>query len=145
VNLLEPIWDAEVDAGEGAVLRAVRLGGHAGSKRLAATLYELDPGAVVSPLHFHHANEELLFVLTGTPMLRTGPQEERTLTSGEVVSFPIGPDGTHQITNHSDSPARVLICATNVLPEVAEQPETGTLAVITPAGLRLLPNGPTIT
>lgn len=144
MNLLNPTWDAEVDAGGGAILRAVRAGQHAGSKALAATLYELDPGAIVSPLHFHHTNEELLFVLSGTPTLRSGPDEERQLVAGEIVSFPIGPDGTHQITNRSGSPSRVLICSTNTLPEVAEQPETGMLAIITPDGLRLLPNEPMV-
>jgi uncharacterized cupin superfamily protein len=69
----------------------------------------------------------------------------RALASGEIVSFRVGPGGTHQIANPSDSPARVLICSTNDLPEVAEQPETGMLAVITPEGLRLLPNGSVVT
>jgi hypothetical protein len=32
----------------------------------------------------------------------------------------------------------VLICATNEMPEVAEQVENDTLAVITPSGLRLV-------
>jgi uncharacterized cupin superfamily protein len=126
------------------MLRAVRVGEHAGSRRLAATLYEIDPGAVVSPLHFHHANEELLFVLSGTPTLRTGLDEERALAPGEIAAFPAGRGGTHQVTNRSDSRARVLICSTTALPEVAEQPETGMLAVITPEGLRLLPNDSTI-
>ncbi|MGA2469415.1 MAG: hypothetical protein ABSG64_01840 [Solirubrobacteraceae bacterium] len=54
MNLFQPTWDAEVDAGEGAMLRAVRVGKHAGSQRLAATLYEIEPGAVASPLHPHH-------------------------------------------------------------------------------------------
>jgi uncharacterized cupin superfamily protein len=66
MNLFEPTWDAEVHA-NGAVLRAVRLARHAGAAWLAANLYELEPGALVSPLHFHHRNEELLFVLAGTP------------------------------------------------------------------------------
>jgi uncharacterized cupin superfamily protein len=144
VNLWEPIWDAEVDAGDGAMLRASRLGVHAGSQRLGATLYELDSGAIVSPLHFHHANEELLFVLSGTPTLRSGLDRERVLGSGEIVAFPPGVDGAHQITNRSCACARVLICSTNFLPEVAEQPETGMLAVITSEGLRLLASSPTI-
>ena len=67
MNLFEPTWDAEVQA-NGGVLRAVRLARHAGAARLAANLYELEPGAVVSPLHFHHRNEELLFVLAGAPV-----------------------------------------------------------------------------
>lgn len=138
MNLLHPTWDAEVAAG-GAVLRAVRLARHAGAQRLAANLYELEPGAVVSPLHSHQANEELLFVMSGAPTLRVAPDDERTLAPGDVIAFPVGPDGTHQVLNRSAKPARVLICATNYLPEVAEQVENDTLAVITPAGLRLVP------
>jgi len=144
MNLLNPIWDAEV-GDRGSVLRAVRLAQHAGAERLAANLYELEPDAMVSPLHFHHSNEELLFVMSGTPTLRCGPAEERVLEPGEVVAFRTGPDGTHQILNRSATPARVLICATNDLPEVAEQVENETLAVITTAGLRLLPDSPPVT
>ncbi|PZS14725.1 MAG: hypothetical protein DLM64_01215 [Solirubrobacterales bacterium] len=65
MNLLEPTWDAEV-GDRGSVLRAGRLAQHAGAERLAANLYELEPGAMVSPLHFHHTNEELLFVMSGS-------------------------------------------------------------------------------
>lgn len=56
-----------------------------------------------------------------------------------AVAFPIGPAGTPQILNRSEVPARVLICATNNLPGVAEQVENDTLAVITSGGLRLVP------
>ncbi len=144
MNLLHPTWNAEV-AADGAVLRAVRLARHAGAQRLAANLYELEPGAIVSPLHFHHANEELLLVMSGAPTLRVGPEDERTLAPGEVVAFPVWPGGTHQVLNRSAEPARVLICATNELPEVAEQVENDTLAVITPVGLRLVPAPPPVT
>jgi len=144
MNLLSPTWDAEI-AAAGATLRAVRLAQHAGAERLAANLYELDSGAMVSPLHFHHANEELLFVISGTPTLRLGADDERTLSPGEVVAFPVGPAGTHQVLNRSAEPARVLICATNNVPEVAEQVENDILAVITPEGLRLLPTSDPVT
>jgi uncharacterized cupin superfamily protein len=142
MNLQQPTWDAQVDAGDGATLRAVRLARHAGSVRLAANLYELEPGAVVSPLHFHHHNEELLFVLSGTPTLRRSDNDLRDLVPGEVVAFPAGPAGQHQILNRSRAPARVLICATNDLPEVAEQPENQMLAILTATGLRLVPDAP---
>jgi alkylation response protein AidB-like acyl-CoA dehydrogenase len=76
MNLFAPSWDAEIDAG-GAVLRATRLAKHAGAHRLAANLYELEPDAVVSPLHFHHHNEELLFVLSSTPAVRRSEHDVR--------------------------------------------------------------------
>lgn len=75
MNLLNPIWDAEV-GDRGSVLRAVRLAQHARAERLAA--------------NFHHSNEELLFVMSGTPTLRCGPAEERVLEPGEVVAFRTG-------------------------------------------------------
>lgn len=144
MNVIDPAWDAEVPSERGT-LRAVRLAQHAGATRLAANLYEIEPGAAVSPLHFHHANEELLLVLSGTPTLRRGPGDERTLLSGEVVAFPPGPSGIHQILNRAPDPARVLIVATNDLPEVAEQPETQQMAILTGTGLRLLPLAPPVT
>ncbi|MGO9902332.1 MAG: cupin domain-containing protein [Solirubrobacteraceae bacterium] len=144
MNLLNPSWDAELDTGTGAILRAVRLARHAGATRLAANLYELEPGAFVSPLHFHHRNEELLFVIAGTPSLRRSPRDIQDLEPGAIVAFPPGPAGQHQIGNRSNDPARVLICATDDVPEVAEQPEAEQIAVITNTGLRLLPLTPTI-
>ncbi len=83
-------------------------------------------------------------VLTGTPTLRRGEDQEEGLDPGAVVSFPVGPDGTHQVRNDSAEPARVLIVATADLPEVAEQPEAEQLAIITTDGLRLAPRGETI-
>lgn len=71
-------------------LKGVRIGEQAGSRALRATLYEVDPGGRVSPFHVHHANEELLVVLSGAPTLRTS-DGERELADGEVVAFLPGP------------------------------------------------------
>jgi uncharacterized cupin superfamily protein len=142
VNLFDPAWEFEGEQGDGTA-RAVRLGALAGAERLGATLYELEPGAFASPLHFHHGAEELLFVIDGEPTLRTGTGEEdtRPLATGEVVSFPPGREGTHQILNRSAAPARVLVCSTNDLPEVAEQVETGLTVVLTSEYDRLYRDG----
>jgi len=90
------------------ILRGQRVGAAAGAEKLGATLYEVDPGGRVSPLHIHHANEELLIVLTGRPTLRTA-EGERELVSGEVVTFPAGRRGAHQVLNRSGEGARVLM------------------------------------
>jgi uncharacterized cupin superfamily protein len=143
-NLFDPVWEFEGSSEEGgATTRAVRLGAQAGAERLGATLYELESGAIASPLHFHHGAEEMLFVIAGEPTLRTGTGEddERTLATGEIVSFPPGREGTHQILNRAAAPARVLICSTNDLPEVAEQVETGLTVVLTSEYDRLYKDG----
>src|SRR5579862_8204262 len=97
-NAFEPEWQ-----GERGGNRVARLGAAAGSQRLGASIVELAPGKLSSPYHFHHANEELLIVLSGRPELRM-PDGVRELQPGEVVSFPRGPDGAHRLRNESPEP-----------------------------------------
>jgi uncharacterized cupin superfamily protein len=141
-NVFDPSWDFEGERND-ATTRAVQVGRHLGAKRIGATLYELESGAIASPLHFHHGAEEMLFVLAGEPSLRTGEagEDERVLAVGEAVAFPPGRTGTHQILNRAATPARVLVCSTNDLPEVAEQVETGLTVVLTDEYDRLYRDG----
>jgi uncharacterized cupin superfamily protein len=104
--------------------RASRIGERAGGEKLGATLYEILPGGAVSPFHLHHGNEEILFVLSGSPELRT-PEGVRLLESGAVVAFPRGRRGAHRVRNTSPEPARVLIVSTMNFPDVVEHPDTG--------------------
>src|SRR6266516_393372 len=67
---------------------------------LGATLYELSKGGGIA-YHFHHGSEELLIVLSGRLKLRT-PTGTRDAGSGEVVHFPVGPEGAHGITNEEE-------------------------------------------
>ena len=126
-NIYEPHWDAEIDR-RPFVSRRARLGRQAGCQKLGASLYELPPGAASFPLHIHHANEELLIVLSGRPTLR-GLDSQRELVPGEVVACPVGRAGAHRIDNHGPEPARVLILSTMLYPEVNEYPDSGKLMV----------------
>ena len=92
---------------------------------LGASLYELGPGNFVI-FHFHHGSDELLIVLRGTPTLRT-MDGKRRLEEGEVVHFPPGPDGAHELRNDTDAPVRYVMAGTRVSPEVAEYPDLGQL------------------
>jgi uncharacterized cupin superfamily protein len=105
------------------------VGDQAGARELAANVYELDPGAVGSPLHAHHANEELLLVLAGTPWLR-GPEGTQILSAGAVVAFPRGQAGAHSLVNRSDAPVRYLVVSTTNRPDVVEYPDTGATLVV---------------
>jgi uncharacterized cupin superfamily protein len=115
------VWNDDWDDGDdwsGGGAKSKRL---PRSERLGATLYELGPGNFVV-LHFHHAWEELLLVLRGRPTLRTG-DGERQLKEGEVVHFPVGPDGLHGLRNDTDAPVRYVMVSTLGSPEVVEYPE----------------------
>ena len=94
---------------------------------LGATLYELSKGGGIA-YHFHHGSEELLIVLAGRLTLRT-PAGTRTAEAGDVLLFPVGPDGAHAITNDAEEPVRYLMVSTRVSPDATEYPDTRQLAV----------------
>ena len=71
---------------------------------LGASLFDVPPGGSTFPFHAHHANEELLIVLRGTPTLRT-PDGERVLREGEVVAFPAGRKGAHAVRTGRTRPS----------------------------------------
>lgn len=123
-NLNFPKWDVEMPDMPFSS-RAARIGERAGGEELGATLYEIRPGGAISPYHIHYGNEEILFVLSGSPELRT-PHGMRLLEPGAVVAFPRGRRGAHRVRNSSPEPARVLIVSTMSFPDVVEHPDTGT-------------------
>jgi uncharacterized cupin superfamily protein len=129
-NAFQPAWQEKHGR------RVARLAAAAGSQHLGASTVELQSGALSSPYHFHHANEELLIVLSGTPELRT-PDGHRDLEPGEVVSFLRGPDGAHRLRNASSEPCRLLFISEMNFPDVVSYPDTGTMLAITTPGARL--------
>jgi uncharacterized cupin superfamily protein len=127
VDFNRPSWEADKYPGR----HVAAVGAQAGARELAANVYELDPDAVGSPMHVHHANEELLLVLAGTPSLR-GPDGTQLLTPGAVIAFPRGHAGAHSLVNRSDAPVRYLVVSTTNRPDIVEYPDTcATLVVLT--------------
>jgi uncharacterized cupin superfamily protein len=122
-NVFEPEWDAEADRPPYGWRRS-RIGLRAGSEKLGASLFEVPPGASTFPLHAHHANEELIVVVSGRFVLRTA-EAERELNEGDVVACPASLRGAHRLDNRSDAPARALIVSTMIGPDVNEFPDSG--------------------
>ena len=105
-NVWSDQWELESEE-EWAAGKATRL---PRGTEIGATLYEIAPGQTSGFYHFHHGAEELLVVLRGRPTLRE-PAGERQLEEGDVVHFPVGPDGAHQLRNDTDGPVRYLFVA----------------------------------
>ncbi len=63
-------------------------------------------------------------MLAGTPDLRT-PDGWRTLAEGELLSFPAGAGGAHQLVNRSDGVVRFLAVSTSGTPDVVLYPDSG--------------------
>jgi uncharacterized cupin superfamily protein len=131
VNVFADGWDSE-QSRPGFSWKRKRVAGDL----LGMSVFELPPGEKSFPYHVHHANEELLVVLAGTPTLRT-PEAERVLSPGDAVVFRRGPDGAHQVRNDSDAVVRYVMVSTLVAPDVAEYPDSGKVgAMARPPGQR---------
>ncbi len=123
-NVFEAELEVDAEDPPGFRVRYAQLGVDAGCERLGASIYELPPGEALCPYHAHLANEEMLVVLAGRPSLRT-PEGWRDLDTGEVVGFPIGLEGSHQVANYSDEAARVLMVSEMNGPDIAVYPDSG--------------------
>ena len=122
-NLHGDEWD-RTEEREGWRSKDAFVGRRLGAELLGGSLYELAPGDRLWPYHAHHANEEWLLVVVGTPTLRS-PDGEQELREGDVACFRRGREGAHQISNRTDSPVRVLMLSTLLAPEIVEYLDTG--------------------
>jgi uncharacterized cupin superfamily protein len=102
--------------------QAARVASKLGASRLGMSVYDLPPGEPIGPYHFEWTDEEWLIVLAGHVTTR-GPGGEQTLEPGDVVCFPTGPDGAHQVRNTGDGTARVAIVSTMNEFGIVEYPE----------------------
>jgi uncharacterized cupin superfamily protein len=126
-NLNDPDFD-EIRDHEGFRARRARIGRQVGSERLGVSLWEIPPGQAAYPYHLHLTEEELVVVLAGRPSVRT-PEGWRELAEGDVIGFPRGEAGAHQVANRTDAPVRLLAISTNGEPDVVLYPDSGKIGM----------------
>jgi uncharacterized cupin superfamily protein len=107
-----------------------RLGSELGASATGASVYDLDPGQAVCPYHYEHGEEEWVLVVAGTPSVRT-PAGTEQLEPFDLVFFPTGPEGAHQVRNDSQEPARVLMWSNVVFPTSTVYPDSDKVGVYT--------------
>jgi uncharacterized cupin superfamily protein len=130
VNLFRAGVKYDEDDPEGYRGGAARLGGELGSEELSLNLFELPPGEKLCPYHYEYV-EEWLLVLEGTLALRA-PESEEELQRGDLVRFPAGPDGAHQVMNRAQEPVRFIMFSASREPSVAVYPDSDKVGVWTP-------------
>ena len=135
-NLNGDEWDRTEDR-PGWGSKDAWVGGRIGSELIGGSMYEVEPGDRLWPYHTHHANEEWVVVLRGRPTLRT-PDGEHALQEGDVVAFPRGRAGAHQISNPTDAPIRVLMLSTLVKPDIVEYLDSGKVGARNVDGERIM-------
>ena len=124
-SIANPVFD-EPREHPGFRCSRARLGRQAGSEKTGLSLWEVPPGEAAYPYHWHVAEEETIVVVSGRPTVRT-PDGTRTLEQGEVVCFPVGEPGAHQIVNDTDEPVRFLSFS-NQQPDIVVYPDSGKIA-----------------
>ncbi len=128
LNIYQPEFDETPGREPRAGFMALRsyLGRRAGSTRLGASLWHVAPGEAAYPYHWHLGEEELLVVLEGSGRLRT-PEGWRPLVRGEVLSFPTGEQGAHQVLNNGSETLVFLAVSTAGAPDICIYPDSGKL------------------
>jgi uncharacterized cupin superfamily protein len=135
-NLYGDQWN-DTQEREGWRSRDGWVGAHIEAELIGGSVYELEPGNKLWPFHTHHANEEWMIVVRGEPTLRTH-EGEHTMKEGDVVCFPRGKEGAHQVINRTDAPIRVLMLSTLIAPDIVEYLDTGKVGSRSVAGERIM-------
>lgn len=130
VNLSRPDFTYDSDDPEGFRSGLDRFGPKVGAEQTGASLYEVPPGQSVCPYHYEYAEEEWLLILEGRPSVRT-PEGTEQLEPLELVFFPRGPAGAHEVRNETDGPVRVLMWSPVIVPAATAYPDSGKVGIWT--------------
>ena len=94
-----------------ARLSWLALGDAGGLTQFGVSLETLDPGGRTSDRHWHEAEDEFAYVLSGTLTL-VEDDGESLLGPGDAAAFPAGNPVGHTLENRSDGPAVFLMVGT---------------------------------
>ena len=108
--------------------RSYEVGFPIGARKLGYRFVTLEPGRRYCPLHSHMLEEEMFLVWDGEPTIRT-PRGDYTCRKGDVIAFPTGDVGAHQLLNAGDKPCTVFLLGNYEPNEVAYYPDSDKVLV----------------
>ena len=126
-------------ADNGGEILFLSIGG--GLTQFGAYLDMLMPGAWSSQRHWHSAEDEFLYLLSGTLTLHDDTGETPVLP-GDAICWRHGAPNAHRLSNDGDVPARFLILGSRCAGDICTYPDEGerqvngptTWAIVTDAG-----------
>ena len=130
LSISDPTFTYDSDDPEGFRSGLFRLGPGVGAEQTGTSVYELPPGQAVCPYHYEYGEEEWVLVLEGRPTVRT-PEGREQVGPFDVVFFPRGPAGAHQIRNDTDSTVRILMWSAVVYPTATAYPDSDKVGIWT--------------
>lgn len=100
------------------------------ANKCRANFVELEPGNFAYGYHYHEANEEVFYIISGSGVVRTHDGEV-AVKAGDAIGFPTGVKGSHVISNDSETEKLVYIdFGTTISPEVVHLPDFNKIMVI---------------
>lgn len=96
---------------------------------LGCSAYKVKPGKRAFPKHAHLANDEALFIVSGTGALTIGAETSQ-VTPGDFIMLPRGEEHAHVLVNDGSDDIVYLCISTNVMPEVVHYPDSGKVGVL---------------
>ena len=98
------------------------LGDAGGLNDFGVNLLRLPPGAWSSQRHWHSAEDEFVYVLSGEITL-VADEGEQVLRAGDCAAFPKNQPNGHHLINKGAAPAVVLEIGTRSADDVCEYPD----------------------
>ncbi len=139
VNLLDGALAEDARVRDGHRFLRSMIGQAAGAQSTGFSVYELPPAQAAWAYHYELNREEWLIVIAGEVVVRT-PEGDRTLEQGDVVCFPPGESGAHQVRNESNAPARFAMPSSWAGDGyVAIRPDSNTAFINGPGFRRIVP------
>jgi uncharacterized cupin superfamily protein len=112
-----------------------RLGNAAGLDQFGVNLTTLKPGAASALRHWHHKEDELVFILEGEVVL-IDDSGETVLKPGDAAAFKAGDPNGHHLVNKSDRDVVLLEIGTRSKHEHAEYSDVDMLVIRDDQGTR---------
>ena len=99
-----------------------RLGDAGGLTQFGVNLNQLQPGAWSAQRHWHSAEDEFVYIISGEVVLVTDSGEQ-VMRTGDCAAFPANAPNGHQLINRSESVAVCLEVGSRVADDRVVYPD----------------------
>lgn len=96
---------------------------------LGCSAFKVQPGKRAFPRHAHLANDEAIYIVSGTGAMTVGA-ETAAVEAGDFIMLPRGEQHAHVLVNDGTEALVYLCMSTTILPEVVHYPDSDKLGVL---------------
>jgi uncharacterized cupin superfamily protein len=107
-------WPNPIEAERFAGKHEGQLGKRVGMTQFGVNHVTLEPGSISALRHWHEAEDEFVYVLSGQLVL-VDENGEHIMEEGSFAGFPAGAPNAHHLVNKSQKPATYLAVGTRRL------------------------------